>query len=103
MGVSLATARGGILLIDEIESAIHAAALGTTFQWLQKTCLDLDVQVFATTHSLEAVDALISADSNAEGLMVFRLERQDERVRVKSFSPDRLRVLREELGQEIRS
>lgn len=103
MGVSLATARGGVLLIDEIESAIHVEVLGATFQWLQETCRSLDVQVFTTTHSLEAVDALLDAKSSAEDLMVYRLEQDMAGIRVKSFAPDRLRVLREELGQEIRS
>lgn len=103
MGVSLATARGGVLLIDEIESAIHVEALGETFHWLQETCRHLDVQVFTTTHSLEAVDALLDAKSTAEDLMVYRLEQDAAGIRVKAFAPDRLRVLREELGQEIRS
>jgi hypothetical protein len=103
MGVSLATVSGGILLVDEIESAIHTSALDSTFRWLQQACQDLDVQLFATTHSLEAVDALMAAGKPAEELVVYRLERKDGATRVKRFAPEDLRLLREELGQEIRS
>lgn len=102
MGVSLATARGGVLLIDEIESAIHAEALVATFGWLSDTCRALDVQVFTTTHSLEAVDALLDANE-ADDLMVYRLENKGGQIRAKAFPPERLRVLRDELGQEIRA
>lgn len=102
MGVSLASVSGGVLLVDEIESAIHAAALDSTFRWLQRACQELDVQLFATTHSLEAVDALIAAGQAAEDLVVYRLERKEGETRVKRFAHDALRVLREDLGQEIR-
>jgi energy-coupling factor transporter ATP-binding protein EcfA2 len=103
MGVSLAMVRGGVLLVDEIESAIHVEALDASFRWLQRACRELDVQVFTTTHSLEAVDALVAAGGDADDLVLYRLEREDAAARVKRFSLDRLRLLREELGQEIRS
>jgi hypothetical protein len=102
MGISLATARGGILLVDEIESAIHAEALESTFRWLQRTCRALDVQVFTTTHSLEAIDALLGANEG-DDLMVYRLEARRGQIRAKGFRPEQLRLLREELGQEVRS
>jgi AAA domain, putative AbiEii toxin, Type IV TA system len=103
MGVSLASVRGGVLLIDEIESAIHAEALDAAFRWLMRACRELDVQLFTTTHSLEAVDALLAAGGDAEDLVTYRLDRKDGATRVKRFSSDNLRVLREDLGQEIRA
>lgn len=103
MGVSLAMVRGGILLVDEIESAIHTEALDATFRWLQRACRQFDVQLFTTTHSLEAVDALLAASGDMDDLVVYRLERKDDSTRVKRFSRERLRILREELGQEIRA
>jgi hypothetical protein len=103
MGVSLASVRGGILLIDEIESAIHAEALDAAFRWLMRACRELDVQLFATTHSIEAVDALLSAGEDAEDLVAYRLSRKGGATRVKRFPRERLRVLREDLGQEIRA
>ena len=103
MGVSLAMVRGGILLVDEIETAIHVEALDASFRWLQRACREFDVQLFTTTHSLEAVDALVAAGDGAGDMVLYRLERKDGKARAKRFSHDRLRLLREELGQEIRS
>lgn len=103
MGVSLAMVRGGVLLVDEIESAIHVEALEATFRWMQRACRQLDVQLFTTTHSLEAVDALLAANEGADDLVVYRLERSNGGTRAKRFSHEQLRILREELGQEIRA
>ena len=57
IALKLPRARNGILLIDELESTIHTEALQLTYSWLSKWCQAMDVQLFATTHSLEAVDA----------------------------------------------
>jgi ABC-type taurine transport system ATPase subunit len=103
MGVSLAMVRGGILLVDEIESAIHTEALDASFRWLQHACRKLDVQLFTTTHSLEAVDAMLAAADQADDVVLYRLEPKDGKARAKRFSPESLRVLRGELGQEIRA
>lgn len=103
LGVMLATVRGGILLVDEIESAIHVEALDKSFRWLRRACTDLDVQLFATTHSLEAVDALLTANAADEDLVLYRMTQKQATTRVKRFSGEDLRVLREELGQEVRA
>lgn len=46
-----------ILLIDEIENGIHYTAHKEFWQHLFKLCKELNVQVFATTHSLEMIKA----------------------------------------------
>ena len=54
-------AKDGLLLIDELEIAVHTRMLEKTFNWLVEFCCQYNVQLFATTHSLEAVDAIIDA------------------------------------------
>jgi AAA15 family ATPase/GTPase len=103
MGATLATVSGGILLVDEIESAIHVEALKSTFQWLHNACREMNVQLFTTTHSLEAIDALIASVQDPNDLVMYRLERSNGKVKVKRFSHETLSVIREELGLEIRS
>jgi len=61
IAVAINDVRGGIILIDEIETALHVSALDDLFPWLVKTAERLNVQVFATTHSLEAVQAITVA------------------------------------------
>ncbi|WP_160602172.1 AAA family ATPase [Allopontixanthobacter confluentis] len=51
----------GILLIDEIEAALHVSALDRVYRWLDQAANSYNVQIFATTHSLEAIEAVISS------------------------------------------
>ena len=52
-------AQNGILLLDEFETAIHTSAMDRTFRWILETCLKLNVQVFLTSHSKEAIDKVL--------------------------------------------
>lgn len=93
--------RRGVLLIDEIETALHVRALSEVFPWLARLAADHDVQIFATTHSLEVVDALLDAEATGE-LSIYHLRRADDRVEVRRFPPDELRFLRHERALDIR-
>jgi predicted ATPase len=99
----VARARGGVLLIDEIETAIHISALGHVFRWLVEACASSDVQLFATTHSLEAIDAILAADTTPEEDIVgYRLEPSGARVVAHRFGEDLLKRLRIERGADVR-
>ncbi len=102
IALKLASVKGGILLIDELESTIHTEALQNSFQWLVKWCTEMDVQLFATTHSLEAVDALLQVTESDSDLVLYRLEPKEGKTKVVRHDGQRLRRLREELGQEVR-
>ncbi|MDG2991052.1 AAA family ATPase [Candidatus Synechococcus calcipolaris G9] len=102
IALKLASVRGGIFLIDELESTIHTEALQNSFGWLVKWCKEMDVQLFATTHSLEAVDALLDVTEYESDLVLYRLEPKEMQTRVVRHDWDRLKRLREELGQEVR-
>jgi AAA15 family ATPase/GTPase len=102
IALKLASVKGGILLIDELESTIHTEALQSSFQWLVKWCTEMDVQLFATTHSLEAVDALLEVTESDSDLVLYRLEPKEGKTKVVRHDGHRLRRLREELGQEVR-
>ncbi len=102
IALKLARVKGGILLIDELESTIHTEALQNSFQWLAKWSKEMNVQIFATTHSLEAVDALLAVNENASDLVLYRLEPKETQTKVVRHDWSRLKRLREELGQEVR-
>ena len=55
----IAQAAGGVLLIDEIETAIHSKYYDDIFRFLVKASIQFEVQVFITTHSIEAIDGLL--------------------------------------------
>jgi AAA15 family ATPase/GTPase len=102
IALKLVRVRGGLLLIDEIESTIHTEALQSSYAWLAKWCEEMDVQLFATTHSLEAVDALLDVTQSKDDLVLYRLESNREKMNVTRHDWSRLKILREELGQEVR-
>lgn len=52
---AIVKSRGGILLLDEFETAIHTSAMDSVFSWLLNSALKLDVQVFLTSHSLSLI------------------------------------------------
>jgi hypothetical protein len=100
---SVVKAKGGLLLIDEIETGIHVSALGGVYSWLVRACRELDVQLFVTTHSLEAIDALLAADTTPEqDVVAFKLGRQGGQSAVKRYGEDQLKWMRFERGLEVR-
>lgn len=93
-------ARGGVLLIDEIEIAIHTSVIGSIFDWLVDACVEHDTQLFVTTHSLEAVDAILAGRSESlDDIVSYRLE--DGRLQ-KRLSGAQLHRLRFKRGLEVR-
>ena len=54
----------GVVLIDEIENGLHHSALTDVWQVVEKAASQFGTQVFATTHSLECVQAAHGALSH---------------------------------------
>ena len=61
IAIAMNQVKGGVLLIDEVETAMHVSALDTLFPWLVRLAAAQNVQIFATTHSLEAIQAITAA------------------------------------------
>ncbi len=103
IALTLVKVEGGVLLIDEIETAIHTLALGSSFAWIVDWCQRLDVQLFATTHSLEAIDAMLEASDSETDLVLYRLEKKESQTKAIRLERERLHRLREDLGLEVRA
>ncbi len=75
-------ARSGMMLIDEIESSFHRSVLDRVFAFVRDAARELDVQLFATTHSWEILEAARSAfaASKPYELAVHRLAHDGERA-----------------------
>ncbi len=101
VALSLPSARGGLLLIDEIETALHVSFLEKLFAWLIRACENFNVQLFATTHSLEAVSAMVNATppSLLEGITAYHL---DSTKSTKRYSSEMLARLVRDKGLDIR-
>ena len=80
---SIASAAGGILLVDEIETAIHARHYDDIFKFVIKACKQFHIQLFATTHSIEAVDGFLATQCDADKEKY--IEDREDVVRVVTF------------------
>jgi len=54
----LIQASGGTLLIDEIDTGLHHTVLRDMWKLVVQTAVKHDIQVFATTHSLDCINNL---------------------------------------------
>lgn len=104
IALALQSVKGGVLLIDEVETAIHKDAFSKFFSWLLQAGQFFRVQIFATTHSLEAIDAILSVSlKQPDQLVAFQLPDRDSKTKeVKRFSGDILESLRFDQGIDVR-
>ncbi len=96
-----------ILFVDEIDTGIHIRAFKRVFSWLVRAATHLGFQIVATTHSLEAVDAIVLAAEDQdpgrlEDLVVFRLEQTEQDTRTKRIYGDLLLRMRRERALDVR-
>ncbi|MBK1988061.1 AAA family ATPase [Sphaerospermopsis aphanizomenoides BCCUSP55] len=57
-----------ILLIDEIENGIHHSNQAAFWSIIYRLANELNVQIFATTHSLEMIEAFIKSGSDYQNM-----------------------------------
>jgi len=89
--VALVNAQHGILLVDEFENGLHWSVQPLVWKMIFRIAQDLDVQVFATTHSRDCIAGFDSAWNENEGLgAFFRLEAREGRVDVTEYTSDTL-------------
>ncbi|MBC8470484.1 MAG: AAA family ATPase [Planctomycetes bacterium] len=84
----------GIVLIDEIENGLHHSIQQKIWKAVFKWAQNLNVQVFATTHSNECIRAFSnSVDTTLFGseAKLFRIERKDEKFRAVEYSKELLK------------
>ncbi len=74
--LAIGHAPGGIVLIDEIENGFHYSILPDVWKAISIAARDFNVQVFATTHSIEMIRAAHEAFKDEESYD-FRLHRLD--------------------------
>ncbi len=68
MAISLAQCKDGVLLVDEIDTGLHYSVMTDMWKMIYGAAAELNVQVFASTHSNDCVRSLAEfcfADSSA--------------------------------------
>jgi hypothetical protein len=93
IAISLVNARNGLLLIDEFENGMHYSVQLKVWRTIFHLAQWLDVQVFATSHSWDAIEAFqqAAAETPEEGTLV-RLVRKGEDIIPTVLHKDELKV-----------
>lgn len=100
IALSLVRARGGVLLIDEIDTGLHYSVLVDMWRLVFETARSLDVQVFATTHSRDCYEALAAVtEPGRTEISLQRIERG--KVEAVAFTELEIRQAAER-GLEVR-
>ena len=88
----------------EVEAALHVTALKKFFPWLVRASQRLDVQIIATTHSLEAVAGIadLIATHVFEDVAAYHLFASRDQMPPKRYSSGMLQRLVAERGLDIR-
>jgi energy-coupling factor transporter ATP-binding protein EcfA2 len=95
--------RGGVLLLDEVETALHPEALAGVFRFLVEICRQQEVQLFVSTHSLEAVDAMLaSVGDEVSDLVAYHLPPRGSGQEVYRLGGQSIRSMRSEGGVDLR-
>ncbi len=104
LAMSLVTSENGVLLVDEIETGLHYEAQTDMWRLILETAKELNVQVFATTHSWDCIAAFQEALSQVEDQSIgklFRLDSKYGKLRAVEYNAEDLEIATRE-GIEVR-
>lgn len=93
----IVAAESKVLLIDEIENGLHYSVLPTIWKGLFNAAKEMDVQIFATTHSWECVLAADTAarEEKEYDLNLIRLDRVNDDIKATTIDKDALNSAKE--------
>lgn len=102
IGLLCAGVRGGVLLVDEFENAIHTGLLTDFTRLLQELARELNVQLFLSTHSKEAIDAFVLNEYEIDDVVAYAVNRSDVGATARRFDGNRLKSLHEAVDFDLR-
>lgn len=84
IAMAMVCVKGGVLILDEVDSGLHYSAMQSLWDFLLKVAIANDVQVFASTHSLDCLRGLASLcdeeDDVSECVRLYSLSNIGKRV-----------------------
>lgn len=91
--LSLVNAKDGLLLVDEFENGMHHSVQLDAWRAIFRLAARLNIQVFATSHSWDAIEAFqkAAAETPEHGVLV-RLTRKGEHIVPTVYCEEDLRV-----------
>ena len=97
--LALVNASDGYLLIDEFENGLHYTVQEDLWKMIFTLAQELNVQVFATTHSddcIQAFENVLNSKGNQEQGLYFRLDNVNGQIMPTFYSPSELNTATEQ-------
>lgn len=104
IALSMVNSRNGVVLIDEVENGLHYSVLVQLWQLIAQMARQLNVQVFAATHSdecIRAVNEAVQTLGYTPDLQLYRFDLTPEGTRVVDYNTHELTAAIE-TEQEVR-
>jgi energy-coupling factor transporter ATP-binding protein EcfA2 len=97
LALGLANSKDGILLVDELENGVHYSAQEQLWRLIFETASQLNVQVFATTHSWDCIESFQrAASAHPSNGALISLARQEGEVKGTVFNERDLEIITRE-------
>ena len=81
---TIVSCRDGVVLLDEVESGLHYSTQMKLWDTICQIAKKYNVQVFATTHSNDCIDAFARNGLNGDGSLI-RIEKWGDSLHVQSY------------------
>jgi AAA15 family ATPase/GTPase len=99
IALSFAYCKNGVLLIDELETAIHYSLLVDFSKFIQELAVKFNVQVFITTHSKECIGAFVENGVHNKDINFYTMLRgEDNQIETITYNDE---ALINELEQDL--
>ncbi|MBF0438212.1 MAG: AAA family ATPase [Magnetococcales bacterium] len=103
IGLLFAGAKNGVVIIDELENAIHAGLLPKLTTLIYNLAIQFNSQVFISSHSKECIDAFaMNEEIPKTDISGHSLFEKDRNLICRSFSGERLSALIENIDFDLR-
>ena len=90
--LAIFNSKGGFVLIDEVENGLHYSVMKQVWQAVGSAARQADVQVVATTHSYQCIDAAHETftESDQYDFQLIRLDRVDQDLTATTYDQEAL-------------
>ena len=90
--LAIGAARGGVVLVDEIENGIHHSVMKSIWEVVVEAATTFNTQIFATTHSQECIQSAHEVFRTRENynFRLHRLDRDGDQIRAVSYDQESL-------------
>lgn len=97
-----ASAKNGVLLIDEIENAIHHDLFVKFTRFIEDLAESFNVQLFITSHSKECIDAFFQNGNSNANIAAYSLEVQNGNTKLRHTEGEKFGRLIENFNTDLR-